>query len=94
MAAFQWAHQRPLLAPYVRRFFQDLVPATTKRDLHFGSAYVNNLFPSLSVDRKTLDAAQGFLDGQKDLPAHLRRALVERTSELDRALKVRATVRA
>jgi len=94
MAAFHWAHQRPILAPYVQRFFQDLVPATTKRDLHFGSAYVNNLFPFLSVDPKTLDVAQGFLDGQKDLPAHLRRALVERTSELDRALKVRATVRA
>ena len=92
MGAFHWHHQRELLRPYAERYFQDVVTSTSERDLHFGQAYVNALFPTLVVEPATVTAAKSLLEQRKDLPAHVRRALIERTAEVERALAVRATL--
>ena len=42
---------------------------------------------------ETVDAAKRFLEARRDLPTHLRRGLVERVAETERALLVRATTR-
>jgi aminopeptidase N len=93
MGGFHWPIQRPLTAPYARRFFSELVEATKGRDLHFGQAFVQNLYPHYALDATTIDEAKRFLEARKDLPTHLRRGLVERVAEAERALLVRATVR-
>ena len=81
----------PLTAPFTSRYFADLVDATKDRDLHFGQAFVTNLYPHFAVERSTVDAANSFLASRKDLPQHLRRGLVERVAETERAILVRAT---
>ena len=92
MGAFHWHHQRELLRPYAERYFEDVATSTSERDLHFGQAYVNALFPTLVVEPSTVTAAKSLLERRKDLPAHVRRALIERTAEVERALAVRATL--
>ena len=62
-------------------------------DLHFGQAFVNNLYPHFAVEKSTVDAAKSFLDSRRDLPQHLRRGIVERVAETERALLVRAASR-
>jgi aminopeptidase N len=92
MGAFHWPHQHALLAPYTERYFEDLTPATSERDLHYGAAFVGALYPSSQVTPATVERTRSFLAARRDLPAHLRRGLVERQAELERTLKVRATV--
>ncbi|MCC7136795.1 MAG: aminopeptidase N [Planctomycetes bacterium] len=92
MGAFHWPHQREVLRPYAQRYFDDLAPATSGRDLHFGAAFVNALYPGFHVEPATVEKSKAFLATRGDLPAHLRRGLIERTAEVERALKVRATV--
>ena len=92
MGAFHWHHQRELLRPYTSRYFEDVAGSTSERDLHFGQAYVNGLYPASVVEPGTVAAAKSLLATKRDLPAHVRRALIERTDEMERALAVRATL--
>ena len=91
MGAFHWPLQRPLTAPFTRRYFDEIVEATKDRDLHFGQAFANALYPHFAVERATVETANSFLASRRDLPEHLRRAVVERVAETERALLVRAT---
>ena len=92
MGAFHWPNQQTLLAPYTDRYFEDLTPATSQRDLHYAAAFVRSLYPSSQVTPATVERTKSFLATRGDLPVHLRRGLVERQAEMERALRVRATV--
>jgi len=91
MGAFYWPHQRELLRPFASRFFTEVAGVAAEKDLHFGQAFVMNLFPGLLVEPATLAKSQAFLAETRDLPAHVRRGLLERQAEIERALKVRAS---
>ena len=92
MGAFAWAHQRNLVRPFVARFFEGARTTAAARDLPYAQAYVQNLFPETVVEPDTAAAARAFLGANPALPAHLRRAILEKSSELERALAVRATL--
>ncbi|MFO0933210.1 MAG: aminopeptidase N [Planctomycetota bacterium] len=89
MGAFYWPHQRELLRPFAARFFDEVGAVAAEKDLHFGQAFVMNLFPGLLVERSTLEQSKAFLASRQDLPAHVRRGLLERQAEIERALNVR-----
>lgn len=89
MGAFHWPHQRALLAPYAERFFADVSTVAAEKDLHAGQAFVLNLFPILHVSPETLSRSRALLEARRDLPAHIRRGVIERQAELERALTVR-----
>jgi aminopeptidase N len=93
MGAFAWPHQRELVRPFVPRFFEGVRTTAAARDLPYAQAYVMNLFPEVVVEPGTAAAARDFLGSNPSLPGHLRRALVEKAAELERALAVRATIR-
>ncbi len=93
MGSFHWPTQKALTAPFADRYFEELVEATKDRDLHFGQAFVSALYPHFAVEPATVDSAKRFLESRRDLPTHLRRGLVERVAETERALLVRATTR-
>ena len=94
MGAFAWPHQRDLVKPFVPRFFEGARTTAAARDLPYAQAYVQNLFPEVVVEPGTAAAARDFLGANPGLPAHLRRAILEKAAELERALAVRATVSA
>lgn len=89
MGAFYWPHQRELLRPFAARFFDDVGKVTAERDLHFGQAFVVNLYPGLLVEPATVERSRALLASRPDLPAHVRRGVLERQAEVERALKVR-----
>ena len=53
---------------------------------------MNGLYPGFQIEAATVAQSQKFLAESTDLPAHVRRGLLERTAEVERALKVRATI--
>ena len=92
MGGFTWSHQREVLRPFLPRFFEDVRATASRRELQFGTAFVGHLFPDALIERATVDSAKAFLDGNPALPAHLRRALVEKSFELERAVGIRAAL--
>ena len=82
------AGQEDLVAPYSARWF-DEIPATQA----FRSGWALNrvadaCFPSLSVNRATLERAEEMLT-REDVPSGLRRIASDRADDLRRALAVR-----
>jgi aminopeptidase N len=80
--------QEDLTREYVERYFAELPRTVEVRSGWVLADAARDFFPRLSVDRATVEQAHR-LAGEESLDLSLRRALVDSTDELERALRVR-----
>ncbi|MGA8113217.1 MAG: ERAP1-like C-terminal domain-containing protein, partial [Actinocatenispora sp.] len=85
---FWQPEQRALTAPYVSRFFAEIVPACADRSTEMTSLLATVAYPRFDVDPGTLEAAAALLD-RAGLPAALHRAVATHRDELRVALAAR-----
>jgi len=92
MKGFHWRTQKDVLAPYVDRFFEAVEKVYTERDVHYAGAFGHLLFPAWQQTRDMLNKIETFLN-EKDkkgdeLPALLRKQLIEQADDLKRILPI------
>jgi aminopeptidase N len=84
-----WQHgQEALTDAYVGRYFAELPDTTRVRSGWVLADAARDFFPRLAVDRRTVERARELIDDD-GLDSSLRRALVDSSDELSRALRVR-----
>ncbi len=92
MKGFHWRTQKELLAPYVDRFFEALEKVYTDRDVHYSGAFGHALFPQWNQTPGMLHKINTFLnekgDNGSELPALLRKMLIEQADDLKRILPI------
>ncbi|MET7474191.1 aminopeptidase N [Streptomyces sp. NPDC005648] len=90
IAGFAQPSQRPLLAPYVSKYFEAIERVWRERSIQIGMDVVGGLFPSLLDSRETLDATDAWLSAHEDSAPALRRLVLEARDDLARALRGQA----
>ena len=89
VAGFQRPIQRHLLAPFVDRYFANLLEEWNSKSYEGAAKYVTGLYPSWVISQSTLDKTNTWLTGVgKDAPAVLRKLVKESQDGVIRALKV------
>jgi aminopeptidase N len=88
MSAFHQFGQEELLTPYVERYFTVLPEVWESRDLPDALAFVDRMYPRLIVSRDTVERTDRHLAGE-DVPAPIRRLLLEGKDGVERALRTR-----
>jgi aminopeptidase N len=84
---FWQLEQADLCRPYVERYFDEIAAVWETRTPQVAQSLANALYPSVVVEQDVLDRTDAFLTG--DLPAGLRRVVLERADELRRAVAAR-----
>ncbi|SHH02954.1 Membrane alanyl aminopeptidase Metallo peptidase. MEROPS family M01 [Jatrophihabitans endophyticus] len=92
IGGFAPASQGELVAPYVERYFADILDVWHRRTSELAQNVVVGLFPTWSstIAQATVAAADAFLAGD-DVPPALRRLVGEGRADVVRALRARAT---
>jgi aminopeptidase N len=85
---FWQVEQVELCRPYVERYFAEITTVWETRTPQVAQALANALYPSVVVEQVVLDRTDAFLSG--DLPAGLRRVVLERADDVRRAVAARA----
>jgi aminopeptidase N len=88
IGGFSHPAQRPLLAPYVERYFAEVADVWTRRTSERAQSVVMGLFPSWAIEKPTVDAADAWLADDSHPPA-LRRLVSEGRAGIVRALAAR-----
>jgi aminopeptidase N len=88
MSAFHQFGQEDLLAPYVERYFAVLPEVWESRDLPDALAFVERMYPRLIVSKDTVERTDRHLAGD-DIPAPIRRLLLEGKDGVERAIRTR-----
>ncbi|GEL25447.1 aminopeptidase N [Pseudonocardia sulfidoxydans NBRC 16205] len=88
IGGFSHPGQRPLLAPYVERYFAEVADVWERRTSERAQSVVLGLFPSWAVEKSTVDAADAWLADESHPPA-LRRLVSEGRAGIVRALAAR-----
>ena len=88
ISGFGHPAQRPLLARYAARYFEDVDDVWARRTSERAQTMVIGLFPSWSVDRSTVEASDAWLADDSKPPA-LRRLVGEGRAGIVRALAAR-----
>ncbi len=92
MKGFHWRMQKDLLAPYVDRFFDAMEKVYSERDVHYAEAFGHILFPTWRQTPDMIEKIETFLDEKGknggDLPALLRKMLIEQADDLKRVLPI------
>jgi aminopeptidase N len=80
-----------LLAPYVEKYFKDVLKMWNTKTFKMAEYAIVNLYPISIATKELADKTRAFLDTPEitAIPA-LRRLLVENLDPIDRALKVQA----
>jgi aminopeptidase N len=86
---FWQPEQVTLCAAYADRYFAEIDAAWTAHTPQLARSLAGHLYPAATVDPSVDRATDAFLD-RADLPAGLRRVVLERQDELRRAIAVRA----
>jgi aminopeptidase N len=89
IAGFVQTDQRELLAPYTERYFAALKDVWESRSHEMAQQIVVGLYPTVQVDRATLDATDAWLAAAEPAPA-LRRLVTESRAGVERALNAQA----
>ncbi|MBI4492189.1 MAG: ERAP1-like C-terminal domain-containing protein [Chloroflexi bacterium] len=89
MRGFQQYKQRPLLEPYVGRYFDALEPTWRERGMEVGLAFTEETYPRTVVDQTLVQATEAYLAAHAPAPP-IRRLLLEGQDEIRRALRARA----
>ena len=90
MLGFNHAHQAPLLAPYVDRFFEVLPAVAAERDHPFVRAFVTALFPHDRPEAALVERARTLADAEATRSPSLRRLLLEAADDMERAVVCRS----
>ena len=78
-----------MLAPFVDRYFANLLEEWNSKSYEGAAKYVTGLYPSWIISQITLDKTNTWLTGVgKDAPAVLRKLVKESQDGVIRALKV------
>ncbi len=88
ISGFTHPAQKPLLAPYVTRYFEEIAEVWSRRTSERAQACVLGLFPGWAVEQSSVDAADAWLAGDGHPPA-LRRLVSEGRAGIVRALAAR-----
>ena len=89
MGGFQQFGQEDLLEPFAARYFEALQHAWEARDLPDALAFAERMYPRLIVGTETIERTDGYLQ-REDVPAPIRRLLLEGEDGVARALRTRA----
>ena len=87
---FLRAHDRALLEPYVKRFFDSLLEVWGSRSHAIVEEIVDGFYPSPLADERLRDATAAWLDEHPDAAPALRRMIVEHLAGVERALAAQA----
>jgi aminopeptidase N len=89
ISGFAHPTQGELVAPYVRRYFEEVSGVWERRTNEVAQSVVVGLFPAWTstIRAETIDAADAFLTG--DEPSALRRLVLEGRADVQRALCAR-----
>ena len=87
-SGFHRADQEALLEPFVRRYFDDLLPVWESHDIDEGLMFTEWMFPEKIVRPDVIDLVEETLTG--DVPGPVRRALLEAQDSTARLLRGRA----
>ena len=90
MQGFFWPQQKPLLDPYVGRFFEHVRDVFATRDHPFARSYLLALYPAYRAEPEVLDRSRRLLSDLNGSLPTLSRQLAEVADDLDRTIKVRA----
>ena len=88
MGGFHQFGQEQLLEPFSGRYFDALHQVWESRDLPEALAFGERMYPRLIVSHETIERTDGYL-GRGDVPAPLRRLLLEGKDGVARALRTR-----
>jgi aminopeptidase N len=88
MRGFAQYGQEELLKPYVARYFEALGPVWENREFRFALVFGRQMYPHTIVSEETVAATDAYLEG--DVPAPIRRLLLEGRDGIQRALRARA----
>jgi aminopeptidase N len=89
MGGFQQYGQEDLLVPYSDRFFQALPMVWETNDLPEALAFARRMYPHLVITDATIDRTDMYLSS-REVPAPIRRLLLEGKDGVRRALRARA----
>ncbi|CAG7609486.1 aminopeptidase N [Leucobacter soli] len=87
---FLRAHDRALLEPYVERFFGAALDIYRSRSHAIMDEIIDGFYPATLANEALRDATAGWLEGNPDAPAALRRMIVEHLAGVERALAAQA----
>jgi aminopeptidase N len=90
LRGFQQPEQEELLAPYAERYFEALARIWEERDTAVALLFARGGYPGQVVTERTIELTDLAL-GASDLPAPLRRPLLEGKDGVLRAIRARAT---
>ncbi|MHB9861708.1 aminopeptidase N [Streptomyces sp. YIM S03343] len=90
ISGFSQPSQRPLLSPYVSRYFDAIERVWETRSIQIGMDVVGGLFPGLQDSSETLAAADAWLAAHAGAAPALRRLVVEARDDLARSLRGQA----
>jgi aminopeptidase N len=85
---FWQLEQAPLCRAYVDRYFDEITSVWQARTPQVAQSLANDLYPAVVVEQVVLDRSEEFLRAE-DLPAGLRRVVLERADDLRRAVAAR-----
>jgi aminopeptidase N len=90
IGGFAHSAQSDLIAPYMRRYFEEVGDVWSRRTSELAQSMVLGLFPTWhsTIAPDTVAAADAFLAGP-DVPSALRRLVLEGRSDVVRALRAR-----
>ncbi|MFC5338461.1 aminopeptidase N [Leucobacter denitrificans] len=83
---FLRAHDRTLLAPYVDRYFAELLTVWESRSYAIAEELIDGFYPSPLASEELRVATATWLDAHEDAPAALRRLITEHLAGVERAL--------
>ena len=87
-SGFHRSDQEALLEPFVRRFFDDLMPVWEAHDIDEALEFVEGMFPEKIVRPDVIELVEETLSGE--LPGPVRRALLEAQDHTARLLRARS----
>ena len=90
MEGFFRPGQQEITAPFVKEYFKVLPRLVRERDPLFTETFARELFPRHIYDAQLVTSGRRFLADHPDLPADVRKVLLEETDELARCLRIRA----
>jgi aminopeptidase N len=88
-ATFHHVDQQELLKPFVQPFFDSLLPVWNENDSEVATTIAEWMYPRAVITQEVVDATDVAL-ARDDLPAPLRRTLLESQDGIKRALRAQA----
>ena len=90
ISGFRHPGQKPLLDPYVERYFAEIAEVWARRTSERAQSCVLGLFPVWAVEQSCIDAADRWLEAAGEEPPALRRLVTEGRAGVQRALTARS----